>query len=58
MTKYLFILGFSLFSISFLSTGGYAAEVYQGVMYERQSDYAVSCSNRAGVMKRIRSLLA
>ena len=55
MTKYLFLLGFSLFSISFLSTSGYTAEVYQGVMYETQSDRAVSCNTKSGVVRRLRA---
>ena len=56
MTKYLFLLGFFLCSISFLSTGGY--EVYQGVVYESRNDYAVNCANRKGVLKRLTSLIA
>ena len=57
MTKYLFLLGFFLFSISFLSTSGYTAGVYKGVVYENLNDYAVSCIDRRGVRKRLSSLL-
>ena len=54
MTKYLFLLGFSLFSISFLSTPVVAGEVYTGIMYTNPDIYAVSCSF-VGVSKILKS---
>ena len=58
MTKYLFLLGFFLFSIGFLSTPVVAAEVYQGLVYDSRNDHPVNCVNRIGVRKRLNSLIA
>ena len=44
MTKYLFLLGFFLCSISFLSTPVMAGKVYKGIVYGNSDEMAVSCS--------------
>ena len=62
MAKYLFLLGFFLFSISFLSTpviaDGYAAKIYKGLMYKNQNDRAINCANKKEMKKRLTSLIA
>ena len=62
MTKYLFLLGFSLFSINFLLSTSVIAdyydtgEVHTGVVYQNNSDSAIHCDNVEGLKKRIEAL--
>ena len=44
MTKYLFLLGLCLFSISFLSTPVVAGEIYAGIVYSNYDKRALSCT--------------
>ena len=58
MTKYLFLLGFSFFSISFFSipVASAISVIYTGIVYDTNSRKAISCNDERGMheLKRMR----